>query len=188
MEKFNELVVTSVENLSSTEKEFLNIHNSIIYYGSNACLNMFEMAKRLELMKNSKAYLHAGFESFESYSEDCLGLKRSQVYNYIKIANSFSNDFLINNSKLGVTKLLVLSKLEEPVVEKVIETVEVENKSVNDLEKLVDKLKKDIKQLKEDNKTLVKANESYLKYLFHFAYSLIHFLIIELQSIVYYQL
>ena len=127
MEQFDLIINKTVEELSDSQKKFLSIHNSIINYGMGACINLYQMAKQLELMKESKAYLDAGFESFESYSEDALGIRRSQLYNYLKVASSYSNDFLLNNSKLGVTKLLVLSELGEPVVQKVIETVEVED-------------------------------------------------------------
>ena len=94
MEKFNLISTTPVEELAVEQKQFINIHNNILYYGTNVCANLFQMAKQLEVMKDTKAYLVAGFESFESYAEDCLGLKRSQVYNYIKVANTYSNEFL----------------------------------------------------------------------------------------------
>ena len=158
MEKFNLILNTPIEQLGVEQKQFLDIHNTIIYYGTNVCVNLYQMAKQLELMKESKFYLNAGFESFESYAEDCLGLKRSQVYNYIKVANSYSNEFLLNNSKIGVTKLLVLSELEEPVVEKVIETIQVEDNTVNELKELVKSLKSDVKVEKDKQK---KEKEKY---------------------------
>lgn len=152
MEQFDLIINKTVEELSDSQKKFLSIHNSIINYGMGACINLYQMAKQLELMKESKAYLEAGFESFESYSEDALGLKRSQVYNYIKVASSYSNEFLLNNSKLGVTKLLVLSELEEPVVQKVIETVEVEDTNVSELKEMVKSLKGEIKEQTQKQK------------------------------------
>ena len=152
MEKINLIMTTPVEELAVGQKEFLNIHNTILYYGNNVCVNLYQMAKQLELMKDSKAYVTAGFETFESYAEDCLGLKRSQVYNYIKVANSYSNDFLINNSNVGITKLLVLSELEEPVVEKVVETIQVEDTTVSELKELVKSLKAEVKEHKQKQK------------------------------------
>ena len=166
MEQFNLIITKPVEELLEGQKEFLNIHNSIIYYGTNVCVNLYQMAKQLELMKESKAYKDAGFESFESYAEDCLGLKRSQVYNYIKVANSYSNEFLLNNSKIGVTKLLVLSELEEPVVEKIIETVEVEDTNVSELKEMVKSLKGEVddhKQKLKDEKDKHKKQIEKLK-------------------------
>lgn len=163
MEKINELVNLPEEEIGLERKNFLTIHNSILYYGNNVCFNLYQMAKRLEEMKNTKAYLSAGFETFEHYVEDALGIKRSQAYNYIKIANSYSNEFIINNSKIGVTKLLVLSDLEEPVVEKVIETVQVEDTKVTELKELVKKLKNENKDLKKNNKELLQINQEHLK-------------------------
>lgn len=153
MEKMNLILTTPVDELTPSQKDFLNLHNSIIYYGNNACLNLYQMAKQLELMKDTCKYVNAGFETFEDYVETCLGLKRSQAYNYIKVANSYSNEFLINNSNIGITKLLVLSDLDEPTVEKVIETVEVDSVNVKELKALVSSLKKENKEIKEEHKT-----------------------------------
>lgn len=163
MEKFNEIITASVDYLTVGEKEFLNIHNSIIYYGSNVCMNLVQMSKQLNIMKDSERYLEAGFDTFENYVEDALGLKRSQVYNYLKVAKTYSNEFLLNNSNLGITKLLVLSELEEPVVEKVIETINVEDTKVNDLKELVKSLKKKLNDKEVEYKTNLSLKDAEIK-------------------------
>lgn len=163
MEKFNEIINTSYDVLDEGKKEFIKTHEKILFYGKNACENLYQMAKQLEYMKNTQLYLNAGFETFEDYTEGVLGLKRSQVYNYIKVANAYSDQFLIANSNLGITKLLVLAELEEPVVEKVIETVEVEDKSVSDLKALVDSLTKEKKDLEKENKKVSKDLKTQIK-------------------------
>lgn len=163
MEKFNEIITASVDYLTVGEKEFLNIHNSIIYYGSNVCMNLVQMSKQLNIMKDSERYLEAGFDTFENYVEDALGLKRSQVYNYLKVAKTYSNEFLLNNSNVGITKLLVLSELEEPVVEKVVETINVEDTKVNDLKELVKSLKKELNDKEAEYKTNLSLKDSEIK-------------------------
>lgn len=163
MEKFSLILNSSVDNLTTSEKEFLDIHNKILYYGVSAAHNLLQMSKQLELMKNNKNYLDAGFDSFESYCEDALGLKRSQAYNYIKVANSYSNDFLIKNNNIGITKLLILSNLDETVADKVVETIDVTDTKVTELQELVKSLKQELKDKEVEFKTNLTLKESEVK-------------------------
>lgn len=85
----NELVIKSDEELTDNQREFLKIHQEILMTGAVIGNSLVELASLLKQMKDNKLYLEAGFASFEDYSEQALGLKQRQAYNYIKILDSF---------------------------------------------------------------------------------------------------
>ena len=47
--------------------------------------------------------------------EKAVNIKQRQAYKYIEVYEKFTEDFLKENSKLGITKLLLLSNLTEEV-------------------------------------------------------------------------
>ncbi len=142
----NELVIKSDEELTDNQREFLKIHQEILMTGAVIGNSLVELASLLKQMKDNKLYLEAGFASFEDYSEQALGLKQRQAYNYIKILDSFDLDFLHSNAKIGVSKLTLLSSLSEEEKQEVIETNNLEEVSVSEL-------KEQIKQLKQEKES-----------------------------------
>ena len=142
----NELVIKSDEELTDNQREFLKVHQEILMTGAVIGNSLVELASLLKQMKDNKLYLEAGFASFEDYSEQALGLKQRQAYNYIKILDSFDLDFLHSNAKIGVSKLILLSSLSEEEKQEVIETNNLEEVSVSEL-------KEQIKQLKQEKES-----------------------------------
>ena len=156
MNKLNELLVKK-NDLTIDEELFVGVHKSILRYGNEACQNMLSMSRELKMMHENKLFEVAGFKTFDDYVEDALGLKKSQAYNYIKIYNTYSEEFLLQNQNLGITKLLALSKLEdEETVKKVIETVPVEDKKVSELNSIIESMTKEKKDLEKKSKEDIK--------------------------------
>ena len=111
---------------------------------------LWEMCKGLAEMRDSKLYKELGYSSFEEYSEQEIGIKRRQAYNYISIFETFKNESVQPVAQnLGMRKLLLLAKLDEQERNKIIDTVAVEDITVK-------KLEEEIKVLKEASKTYEK--------------------------------
>lgn len=142
----NELILKEESVLTENQKEFLKIHQDIMFIGSVIGTSLVNLAQNLKKMKDEKLYVEAGFNSFEEYSENALGLKQRQAYNYIKILDSFDEDFLHSNAKIGVSKLTLLSSLSDEEKEVIIESNNLEETSVSELKEQIQKLK----QEKED--------------------------------------
>lgn len=141
----NELIVKKENELTEKQQEFLKLHSNIISAGILISNGLIELAQNLKKMKEEKLYLEAGYESFEDYAELACGIKQRQAYNYIKILDSFDDNFLHSNAKIGITKLSLLASLPEEDKEKIIENVDVENTSVSELKKEIEKLKSETK-------------------------------------------
>ena len=148
-------IITETE-LTDKQKEFLKLHSNIISAGVFISNGLIELAQNLKKMKDEKLYLEAGYLSFEDYAEQACGLKRRQAYNYIKVIESFDKDFVHSNAQIGISKLSLLASLPEDDKEKIIENVDIESASVNELKKEIEKLKSDSKNsdklLNEKNK------------------------------------
>lgn len=152
----NDLIVKTETELTDKQKEFLKLHSNIISAGVLISNGLIELAQNLKKMKDEKLYLEAGYLSFEDYAEQACGLKRRQAYNYIKVIESFDKDFVHSNAQIGISKLSLLASLPEDDKEKIIENVDIESASVNELKKEIEKLKSDSKNsdklLNEKNK------------------------------------
>ena len=109
MKTFNELLVTDKNDLTEVENEFLRKHEEILFSGSTASAYFVEFSKKLKEMRDSKLYERAGFASFGEYAEQAVNIKQRQAYKYIEVYEKFNEEFLTRNSKLGITKLLLLS-------------------------------------------------------------------------------
>ena len=126
---------------------------------------LWEMCKSLAEMRDSKLYKELGYSSFEEYSEQEIGIKRRQAYNYISIFESFKEESVQPVAQnLGMRKLLLLAKLDEQERNKIIDTVAVEDVTVKKLEEEIKALKSahtaEIKVLKNDAETYERQRDN----------------------------
>lgn len=118
---------------------------------------LFEMCTQLKEMKDGNLYKELGYLSFEDYAEAEVGLARRQAYKYVKVAETFRPEMIGlggNNSvhpgaQIGITKLYLLTKLDEVSRTQLIESGQIDSMTKADLEE-------HIRQLKE----LVKASQT----------------------------
>lgn len=96
--------------------------------------SLWEVCKDLKEMHDSKLYKELGYSSFEKYTEDEVGIKRHQAQKYIAIADMENGD---SNHHLGVTKLALLARLDEPQREQIQQNVDVESITVKELKKRI---------------------------------------------------
>lgn len=139
----NELMIKDEKELTVKQVTFLEVHTNIMTSGSvigNALINLSQNLKR---MKEEELYLEAGYSSFEEYSEQACGLKRSQAYNYIKILDNFGEEFVHLNGKIGITKLTLLTTLSKENQTEILQNLDIESASVNDLKNEISKLKEE---------------------------------------------
>lgn len=99
--------------------------------------SLWELCKGLKEMHDSKLYKELGYSSFEKYTEEEVGIKRHQAQKYIAIADMENGD---SNHHLGVTKLALLARLDEPQREQIQQNVDVESVSVKELKKEIVRL------------------------------------------------
>ncbi|MBO6032924.1 MAG: DUF3102 domain-containing protein [Prevotella sp.] len=118
---------------------------------------LFEMCTQLKEMKDGKLYKELGYLTFEDYAEAEVGLARRQAGKYVKVAETFRPEMIgLDGNKNahpgaqnGITKLYLLTKLDEVSRTQLIESGQIDSMTKADLEE-------HIRQLKE----LVKASQT----------------------------
>lgn len=162
MENLNALLVKDKAELSEVENEFLTLHETILYAGSTATAYFVEFAKKLKEMRDSKLYETVGFNNFAEYVEQAVNIKQRQAYKYIEVYENFSEEFLKRNSKLGVTKLLLITSLDEEEKEQIATEIVENGVTVEELKKIIVEKESRISQLeldlKENNQKVIEQS------------------------------
>ena len=122
------------ETLSVEQENFITTHRRIISCGNAAGRAFIDLARELKRMRDGKLYVAAGFADFGEYVEQAVGLKQRQAYNYIKVAERFTDKYLEEHAGYGVTKLALLASISETEREGVEESMDVEGATTRELE------------------------------------------------------
>ena len=88
-------------------------------------------------MKLGKFYESVGFSTFEEYTENQLGIKARQAYNYLQVVESLPESFIRANADLGVTKLQLLTTLDDKERKALMKNLDVKEASTRDIKDAV---------------------------------------------------
>lgn len=138
--------------------EAFNLNARIRISAQMAQQNLYEVCKGLKEMRDGKLYKELGYQNFEDYTENEVGIKRVQAHKYITIIENLGEDFVSPGKHLGMSKLYLLSTLSEEERSEITEKNDVESISKRELEEEIKKLREENKQeiakLKSENITL----------------------------------
>lgn len=137
----------SMTDLTDNQRKFVTLHTEICRKGAYVVSGMVEFAEKLKEMRDGKSYVESGFGSFGEYCEKAVGIKTSMAYRYVKVYEDLPKDFLYSNTKLGITKLSLLARLDKEEREELTGTVDVEKVSVEELRKAIEERDAKISQL-----------------------------------------
>ena len=139
-------------------KKAAELNQRIIFTAQMAQKNLYDMCVLLKEMRDDKLYKELGYQNFEDYCENEVGIKRHMAYKYVS-AIGVQNVESIQH--FGITKLSLLASLSEPEQEKIQATVNVEETSVRELKAEIAKLRdsknaaeSDLLELKSKNRKL----------------------------------
>lgn len=118
----------------------VTLTRSIIANAQAAQQSLYEVCKGLKEMRDGKLYKELGYQNFEDYTENEVGIKRRQAYGYISVAENLSSDFVHSSAQIGIKKLELLAKLDEPTREAVTETIDVGNVTVKELRHEIERI------------------------------------------------
>ena len=90
----------------------IELNQKIIITAQMAQKNLYDMCVLLKQMRDDKLYKELGYQNFEDYCEQEVGMKRRNAYNYISIIEKTENVQSI--AHFGMTKLSLLASLSEP--------------------------------------------------------------------------
>lgn len=125
----------------SQHEQALSLHQRIMTSGSLAAQNLWDMANALKEMRDGKLYKELGYQNFESYCEEMVGMKRRNAYRYISIAENIKPENVTSMTQIGMTKLSLLAELSEEKQAEIAEAVDLESVSVRELKEEINKLK-----------------------------------------------
>ena len=139
------------EEIMLTEKQQAEaLHKQITGYGEVIYQSLYGMCTAIKQMRDSKLYKALGYDTFEAYTEEKLGMSRSQAYNYITIAEKLTEEFVQPVGQIGMRKLLMLTALTDEQREEITQTVDLESTTVRELREQIAQLTADRDELAAD--------------------------------------
>ena len=130
----------SEEIMLTEQQQAEALHKQITGYGEVIYQSLYGMCTAIKQMRDSKLYRALGFDTFEAYTEEKLGMKHSQAYRYIAIAEKFAEDSFPSMGKIGMTKLTLLTALTNDQREEFTQTVDLESTTVRELREQISAL------------------------------------------------
>lgn len=119
----------------------VNINRNIIVNAQAAQMSLYEVCKGLKEMRDGKLYKELGYQNFEEYCEKETGIKHSQAYKFISIAEKLPDDFFHPGGKIGISKLYLLSTLSEEERTEITESTNLESVSKRELEEKIKEIR-----------------------------------------------
>lgn len=133
-EQFEQLMLVDNEGkLTFEEQQFKDLHDRICYNAKQAAKHWVEMAQDIREMRDSKHYQVAGFESFGDYTENALGIKERQAYNYIAVVDKLPEDFVKTYASIGVTKLALLTSVDDEERQELLERIDLNTAKTSEI-------------------------------------------------------
>lgn len=133
-------MINNVNESSMDYQGAMALHAQIMASASVAATALIDMCMNLKKMRDTRQYIHLGYENFEAYVETAVGIKSRQAYTYISTVERLGESVLQSNASLGITKLSLLAGLPESARTEVFESGEAEDLSVKELKELTEKL------------------------------------------------
>ena len=126
--------------------------------------SLYDMCMGFKEMRDGKLYKELGYQNFEEYCEKETGIKHSQAYKFINIAEKMPDDFFHPGGNIGVSKLYLLSTLSEDDRKEITENNDVSKISKRELEAKIADLKaqngKLMDKLSEEQEKSAKSSSS----------------------------
>ena len=122
-----------------TTPEYLaafNLNARIHYCKDSVERGLAEMCIGIEQMRDGKQYKALGYQNFEDYCKTEFGFSDRQGRKYADVGKMLGKENRNSSSgfaDLGINKLALLAKLDEPTREVLTEAVDVENATVKEL-------------------------------------------------------
>lgn len=132
----NELATTGSVELSA-EESALELHKEIVYNYRMAAVHLVDAAKGLKRMRDTKAYVALGLDSFEEYTEKMAGIKARQAYTYISTLERLGTPMMEERAELGITKLSLLAEITPVERDEFADSHDLAGMTVKEIEALV---------------------------------------------------
>lgn len=119
------------------QEQAVSLHYEIMTTAQAAADSLLDLGRKLKQMRDTGGYKHLGFESFGAYTEQAVGIRQRQAYNYIAVVEKVPARLVEENAAAGVTKLALLGKLG-PADQEEVAGQDLAHITVAELQKLIE--------------------------------------------------
>lgn len=139
-----------IKQAEATPQERAALLNSRINANAQlAAESLVAVGRDLKAMRDEKLYTQYNCETFEAYCEAHTPIKQRQAYNIIKCYEKYG-ERLGELSHIGITKLALMTALDDEDREQLIESGEAESLSTREMDKRIKDLQSQTAQLTLD--------------------------------------
>lgn len=131
------------EIMTTEHERAVSLHRRIMTDAQIAQESLYDMCTALKEMRDGKLYKELGYSEFNDYCQTEIGISDRQVYKYIAIADKLSADFVNPGSRIGVRKLYLLTTITEEQRTEIVESTDLENTTVRELQAQLAQLKEE---------------------------------------------
>lgn len=103
-----------MNEITAQKQQAIELHQKILVSANLAQQNIWDMCNGLKTMRDNKLYKELGYQNFEDYCENEVGMKRRNVYNYISIVEKINTKNVQTFAQISKSKLMLLATISEP--------------------------------------------------------------------------
>lgn len=134
----NEMQQLSLIPDGTTEQaQAMGLHYEIMAAAQAAANSLLALGRKLKQMRDTGGYKRLGFETFADYTEQAVGIRQRQAYNYISVVENVPARLVEENAAAGVTKLALLAKLG-PADQQEVAGQDLANITVTELKQIIE--------------------------------------------------
>lgn len=93
------------------QAQAVGLHYEIVAAAQAAANSLLTLGRKLKQMRDTGGYKRLGFETFSDYTEQAVGIRQRQAYNYISVVENVPARLVEENAAAGVTKLALLGRM-----------------------------------------------------------------------------
>lgn len=119
------------------QAQAMGLHYEIMAAAQAAANSLLALGRKLKQMRDTGGYKRLGFETFADYTEQAVGIRQRQAYNYISVVENVPARLVEENAAAGVTKLALLAKLG-PADQQEVAGQDLANITVSELKQIIE--------------------------------------------------
>ena len=144
------------------QAQAMGLHYEIMAAAQAAANSLLALGRKLKQMRDTGGYKRLGFETFADYTEQAVGIRQRQAYNYISVVENVPARLVEENAAAGVTKLALLAKLG-PADQREVAGQDLAHITVTELKQIIEEkngLAEQLSLLQEETKPAAEAEST----------------------------
>lgn len=144
------------------QAQAMGLHYEIMAAAQAAANSLLALGRKLKQMRDTGGYKRLGFETFSDYTEQAVGIRQRQAYNYISVVENVPARLVEENAAAGVTKLALLAKLG-PTDQREVAGQDLAHITVAELKQIIEEkngLAEQLSLLQEETKPAAEAEST----------------------------